>query len=68
MSEDYKPKRAITIIRPNEVGPNQEGLLVHVPGIPEYTLVLRSDGNEYASKDGARWYAALPNDVIEILL
>ena len=66
MSEDYKPKRAITAIRPDEVGPNQEGLLVRVHGIPEYTLVLRSDG--YESKDGARWYDALPNDVIEILL
>ena len=66
MSEDYKPKRAITIIRPNEVGPNQEGLLVHVPGIPEYTLVLRSDG--YESEDGVSWYHMIPNDVIEILL
>ena len=66
MSEDYKPKRAITIIRPNEVGPNQEGLLVHVHGIRESALVLRGDG--YESKNGLRWYKAYPHDVIEVLL
>ena len=66
MSEDYKPKRAITIIRPYEVGPNQEGLLVRVPGIFESALVLR--GNGYESEDGVSWYRMLPNDVIEILL
>ena len=66
MSEDYKPKRAITIIRPNEVGPNQEGLLVRVRGILESALVLR--GNGYESEDGVSWYRMLPNDVIEILL
>ena len=66
MSEDYKPKRAITAIRPDEVGPNQEGLLVRVHGIFESPLVLRSDG--YESEDGVSWYRMLPNDVIEILL
>ena len=66
MSEDYKPKRAITIIRPDEVGPNQEGLLVRVSGIFESALVLWSDG--YESEEGVSWYRTLPNDVIEILL
>lgn len=66
MSEDYKPKRAITIIRPNEVGPNQEGLLVRVPGIFESALVLRIYG--YESEDGVSRYHTLPNDVIEVLL
>ena len=66
MSEDYKPKRAITIIRPYEVGPNQVGLLVRVRGISESALVLR--GNGYESKDGFRWYEPHPYDVIEVLL
>ena len=66
MSEDYKPKRAITIIQPNEVGQNQAGLLVRVRGILESTLVLR--GNGYESEDGLRWYEACPYDVIEVLL
>ena len=66
MSEDYKPKRAITIIRPTMVGPNQEGLLVRVPGIFESALVLR--GNGYESEDGLRRYDAHPSDVIEVLL
>ena len=66
MSEDYKPKRAITIIRPHEVGQNQEGLLVRVPGIFESALVLRGDG--YESEDGLRRYDAYPSDVIEVLL
>ena len=66
MSEDYKPKRAIMIIRPHEVGPNQEGLLVRVPAISfEFALVLRGDG--YESEDGLRRYDALPDDVIEVL-
>lgn len=66
MSEDYKPKRAITIIRPHEVGQNQAGLLVRVRGISESALVLR--GNGYESKDGFRWYEAHPSDAIEVLL
>ena len=66
MSEDYKPKRAITIIRPHEVGQNQEGLLVRVRSISESALVLR--GNGYKSEDGLRWYEASPHDVIEVLL
>ena len=66
ISEDYKPKRAITIIRPTMVGPNQAGLLVRVPGIFESALVLRGIG--YESKDGLRWYEAYPSDVIEVLL
>ena len=66
MSEDYKPKRAITIIRPTMVGPNQDGLLVRVFGILESALVLR--GNDYESEDGVSWYRMLPNDVIEVLL
>ena len=66
MSEDYKPKRAITIIRPHEVGQNQAGLLVRVHGIFESALVLRGDG--YESEDGLRWYEAYPSDVIEVLL
>ena len=64
MSEDYKPKRAITIIRPHEVGPNQVGLLVRVPGIFESPLVLQANG--YKSGDGG--YKAYPYDVIEVLL
>lgn len=66
MSEDYKPKRAITIIRPHEVGQNQEGLLVRVPGIFESPLVLQANG--YESEDGGYNYVTLPNDVIEVLL
>ena len=66
MSEDYKPKRAITIIRPHEVGQNQEGLLVRVSNIFESALVLRGDG--YESKDGFRWYEPRPSDAIEVLL
>ena len=66
MSEDYKPKRAITIIRPYEVGPNQVGLLVRVLNIFEYPLVLQANG--YESEDGLRWYEAYPHDVIEVLL
>ena len=66
MSEDYKPKRAITIIRPTMVGPNQAGLLVRVRGISEFALVLR--GNGYESLDYKRWYKAFPFDVIEVLL
>ena len=66
MSEDYKPKRAITIIRPHEVSQNQEGLLVRVRGISESALVLR--GNGYESKDGFRWYEPHPSDAIEVLL
>ena len=66
MSEDYKPKRAITIIYADEVGPNQVGLLVRVPGIFESPLVLR--GNGYESEDGLRWYEAHPSDMIEVLL
>ena len=66
MSDEYKPKRAITIIRPHEVGQNQEGLLVRVRGIPESALVLRGDG--YESEDGLRRYEARPHDVIEVLL
>ena len=66
MSEDYKPKRAITTINPKEVGPNQVGLLVRVPGIFESALVLRGDG--YESENGLRWYKAYPFDVIEVLL
>ena len=66
MSEDYKPKRAITIIQPNEVGPNQAGLLVRVRGIFESPLVLR--GDSYESEDGVSRYCTLPNDAIEILL
>ena len=66
MSEDYKPKRAITIIRPHEVGPNQAGLLVRVPGIVESALVLR--GNGYESEDGLIQYESRPYDVIEVLL
>ena len=66
MSEDYKPKRAITIIYADEVGPNQEGLLVRVPGIFESALVLR--GNGYESEDGLAWYESRPYDVIEVLL
>ena len=66
MSEDYKPKRAITIIRPTMVGTNQEGLLVRVPGIFESPLVLQANG--YESEDGLRWYKAYPSDVIEVLL
>lgn len=65
MSEDYKPKRAITIIYADEVGPNQDGLLVRVPGIVESALVLRGIG--YESEDGLRWYEACPYDVIEVL-
>ena len=66
MSEDYKPKRAITTINPKEVGPNQVGLLVRVSNIFESTLVLRGDG--YESENGLRWYKAYPFDVIEVLL
>ena len=66
MSEDYKPKRAITTINPKEVGPNQEVLLVRVRDIFESALVLR--GNGYESEDGLRWHEAYPHDVIEILL
>lgn len=66
MSDEYKPKRAITTINPKEVGPNQEGLLVRVPGIFESALVLR--GNGYESEDGLRRYDAYPSDVIEVLL
>ena len=69
MSDEYKPKRAITIIRPHEVGPNQAGLLVRVRGIFgtfDSALVLR--GNGYESVDGLRWYEAYPSDVIEVLL
>lgn len=66
MSEDYKPKRAITIIRPHEVGQNQAGLLVRVPGISESALVLW--GNGYETEDGLRWYESRPYDVIEVLL
>ena len=67
ISEDYKPKRAITIIRPHEIGQNQEGLLVRVRGVFfESELVLR--GNGYESEDGLRWYEAYPSDVIEVLL
>ena len=67
MSEDYKPKRAITIIRPDEVGPNQEGLLVRVRGgFFDSALVLR--GNGYESEDGVSWYRMIPNDTIEVLL
>lgn len=67
MSEDYKPKRAITIIRPHEVGQNQEGLLVRVRGVFfESALVLRDNG--YESEDGLIRYEARPHDVIEVLL
>ena len=66
MSEDYKPKRAITIIYADEVGPNQVGLLVRVPGIFESPLVLQANG--YESEDGGYNYVTLPNDVIEVLL
>ena len=67
MSDEYKPKRAITIIRPHEVGQNQEGLLVRVRGVFfESELVLRGDG--YESEDGLRRYEARPHDVIEVLL
>ena len=66
MSDEYKPKRAITRITMDEVGPNQEGLLVRVPGILESALVLR--GNGYESEDGLRRYDAHPSDVIEVLL
>ena len=66
MSDEYKPKRAITIIYADDVGPNQAGLLVRVPGIFESALVLR--GNGYESEDGLRRYEARPYDVIEVLL
>ena len=66
MSEDYKPKRAITIIYADEVGPNQVGLLVRVLGIFESPLVLQANG--YESEDGGYNYVTLPNDVIEVLL
>ena len=66
MSEAYKPKRAITTINPKEVGPNQVGLLVRVPGIFEFALVLR--GNGYESLDYKRWYEPHPSDAIEVLL
>ena len=67
MSEDYKPKRAITIIRPYEVGQNQVGLLVRVRGVfSESPLVLQANG--YESEGGGYDYVALPNDVIEVLL
>ena len=65
MSDEYKPKRAITSIYADEVGPNQDGLLVRVPGIVESALVLRGIG--YESEDGLRRYDALPDDVIEVL-
>ena len=66
MSDEYKPKRAITIIRPHEVGQNQEGLLVRVRGIFESALVLW--GNGYESEDGLIRYESRPYDVIEVLL
>ena len=66
MNEGYKPKRAITVIRPYEVGPNQVGLLVRVRGISESAVVLR--GNGYESEDGFRWYEPHPSDEIKVLL
>ena len=66
MSDEYKPKRAITTINPKEVGPNQVGLLVRVSNIVESPLVLQANG--YESEDGGYNYVTLPNDVIEVLL
>ena len=66
MSDEYKPKRAITTINPKEVGPNQVGLLVRVSNIFESPLVLQANG--YESEDGLRRYDAHPSDVIEVLL
>ena len=66
MSDEYKPKRAITTINPKEVGPNQVGLLVRVSNIFESPLVLQANG--YESEDGGYNYVTLPNDVIEVLL
>ena len=66
MSDEYKPKRAITTINPKEVGPNQVGLLVRALNIFESPLVLQANG--YESEDGGYNYVTLPNDVIEVLL
>lgn len=65
MSEGYKPKRAITRMTMDEIGPNQYSLIAQVQGIAEDVLLRRGG---YESLDYERWYEAYPFDVIEVLL
>ena len=65
MSEDYKPKRAITRMTMDEVGSNQYSLIAQVHGIAEDVLLRRGG---YESLDYERWYDATSRDMIEVLL